>query len=188
MTELINQKLGAYLDQVSAKKSTPGGGAVAAVMAAEACALMNMVANFTKGDEFSDVVTETTQTMERLMGEAEADQEAFKSVMKAYRSEGEMTPALIGAAEVPARIIDLCVSRLDHLELLATKGNSNLISDIAIAALLFDAAIKSSELNVMINIRELDEPPAKIASALKGLPAATTRLQYIVSTIRTGLQ
>ncbi len=188
MTELKTQTLSNYLDQVSARKSTPGGGAVAAVMAAEACALMNMVANFSEGDAFDQIVTETTKTIDSLMDEAEADQTAFKTVMKAYRGEGEMTPALIGAADVPARIIRLCISRLDHLEQLATKGNSNLISDVAIAALLFDAAIKSSELNVMINIKELEAPPADISDTLKELPAATTRLQYIVSTVRTGLQ
>ncbi|MBL6691611.1 MAG: cyclodeaminase/cyclohydrolase family protein [Pseudomonadales bacterium] len=187
MTELENQTLRSYLDHVSARKSTPGGGAVAAVMAAEACALMNMVANFSDGDEFAGIVAETSGAIDTLMQAGEDDQAAFKSVMKAYRGEGDMPAALQTAAEVPARIIKTCMSRLDHLEQLASRGNANLVSDVAIAALLFDAAIKSSELNILINIRELESPPDSLKKVLHDLPSASSRLHYIITTVRTGL-
>ena len=46
LDKLREQNLAAYLDALAAKTSTPGGGAVAAVVAAEACSLVAMVANF----------------------------------------------------------------------------------------------------------------------------------------------
>lgn len=187
MKQLDNQTLKDYLAQVSAKQSTPGGGAVAAVMAAEGCALMNMVANFSDGAIFEKIVTQTSEAIEKLLATAEADQAAFKAVMEAYRGRGDKTQALIDAALVPNRVIRICLSRLDHLEVLASKGNANLISDVAIAALMFDAAIKSSELNVLINLRELEQPPEELTTLLKDLPTATSRLSYIVNTVRTGL-
>ena len=187
MTDMQDLTIRDYLGQVSAGKATPGGGAVAAIIAAEACALMNMVANFSKGEEFEKMVSATDKTIDALTKAGEADQDAFKSVMRAYRGRGDKQAALSRAALVPADIINLCGSRLEHLEALAAKGNSSLISDVAIAALLFDAAIRSCELNILINLRELDHPPKEATSALHHLPSISSRLQYIVNTVRTDL-
>ncbi len=187
MSSLEQQTLREYLDRVSARKSTPGGGAVAAVMAAEGCALINMVANFSEGEEFKEIVSTTSEAIQLLLQASEDDQEAFRTVMKAYRGEAEKEPALAQAAMVPVQIITICAGRLEHLEFLAARGNANLISDVAIAALLFDAAIRSSELNILINLRELAEPPAAATQIMRDLPSITSRLQYMISTVRTGL-
>ena len=48
LDKLREQNLATYLDKLAARTSTPGGGAVAAVVAAEACSLVAMVANFSK--------------------------------------------------------------------------------------------------------------------------------------------
>ena len=187
MTPIKDLTIRDYLDQVSARNPTPGGGAVAAIIAAEGCALMNMVANFSEGEEFKKIVSATDKTLDALTKAGEADQDAFGAVMRAYRGQGDREAALSQAALVPAGIIGLCSSRLDHLEALAARGNPRLISDVAIAALLFDAAIKSSELNILINLRELDHPPEEAISVLRDLPTISVRLQDIVNTVRMGL-
>ena len=55
LDKLREQNLAAYLDALAAKTSTPGGGAVAAVVAAEACSLVAMVANFSKDETAKDI-------------------------------------------------------------------------------------------------------------------------------------
>ena len=47
---------------------------------------------------------------------------------------------------------------LEVLPILAEKGNSNAITDVAVAALLAHAASKGALLNVRINLLGLDKP------------------------------
>ncbi len=188
MSEFESLRLADYLAAIAARKSTPGGGSVAAVVAAEACALMGMVAQFSKGEAFEDIITSIDSAIAQLKQLASDDVAAFKNVMQAYRGDGDLLAAQHQAADVPAKVINLCLGQLDTLEYLAANGNANLISDVAIAALLMDSAIKSSELNILINIKDSPSQPAALKAVLDSLPAATTRLAYVTSTVRSGLQ
>ena len=47
----LNEKLQIYLEDLRVKKPTPGGGAVAALIAAQGAALTMMTAEFTIGNE-----------------------------------------------------------------------------------------------------------------------------------------
>ncbi|MBT6582971.1 MAG: formimidoyltetrahydrofolate cyclodeaminase, partial [Gammaproteobacteria bacterium] len=65
--KLRAQNLATYLDALAAKTSTPGGGAVAAVVAAEACSLVAMVANFSKGDVAKDIAGRAHASIANLL-------------------------------------------------------------------------------------------------------------------------
>ena len=155
MTKVADQTLREYLAQVAQKSSTPGGGAVAAVIAAEACALLSMVAHFTE-DDLGDLIDRTNKSMTNLLSLAEEDSRAFNLVMAAYKGDGELELALREAAEVPINIVRICYSHVTDLFLLAERGNKNLISDVAIAASLFSSALESSRFNVLINLRSME--------------------------------
>ncbi|MBT6587107.1 MAG: cyclodeaminase/cyclohydrolase family protein, partial [Gammaproteobacteria bacterium] len=166
---------------------TPGGGAVAAVVAAEACSLVAMVANFSKGDVAKDIAGRAHASIANLLELGDQDALAFETVMKAFKGEGDISNACLQAADIPAQVIGICLTHIEDLEHLSAQGNPNLITDTAIASLLFDSALKSSELNILINMKSFDTIPADLKSAINNVPGATSRLQFIASTIRTGL-
>ena len=187
LDKLREQNLAAYLDALAAKTSTPGGGAVAAVVAAEACSLVAMVANFSKDETAKDIAGRAYASIANLLELADQDALAFESVMKAFKGEGDRSSACEQAAGIPAQVIGICLTHVEDLEYLSAQGNPNLITDTAIASLLFDSALKSSELNILINMKDFDAIPEVLESAINSVPGATNRLQFIASTIRTGL-
>ena len=187
LDKLREQNLAAYLDALAAKTSTPGGGAVAAVVAAEACSLIAMVANFSKDETAKDIAGRAHASIANLLDLGDQDALAFETVMKAFKGEGDISNASLQAADIPAQVIGICLTHIADLEHLSAQGNPNLITDTAIASLLFDSALKSSELNILINMKSFDTIPADLESAINNVPGATSRLQFIASTIRTGL-
>ena len=184
---LREQNLKTYLDALAAKTSTPGGGAVAAVVAAEACSLLSMVANFSKVETAKDIAARAQASIVDLLELGDQDTLAFESVMKAFKGEGDRLSACEQAASIPMQVIGICLTHVEDLEYLSARGNPNLITDTAIASLLFDSALKSSELNILINMKDLDAIPRNLESAINRVPGATRRLQFIASSIRAGL-
>lgn len=184
---LREQNLKTYLDALAAKTSTPGGGAVAAVVAAEACSLLSMVANFSKAETAKDIAARAQASIVSLLELGDQDTLAFESVMKAFKGEGDRLSACEQAASIPMQVIEICLTHVEDLEYLSARGNPNLITDTAIASLLFDSALKSSELNILINMKDLDAIPRNLESAINRVPGATRRLQFIASSIRAGL-
>ena len=185
--KLGEQNLKTYLDALAAKTSTPGGGAVAAVVAAEACSLLSMVANFSKAETAKDIAARAQASIVNLLELGDQDTLAFESVMKALKGEGDRLSACEQAASIPMQVIRICLTHVEDLEYLSSRGNPNLITDTAIASLLFDSALKSSELNILINTTDFDAIPGDLESAINRVPSATRRLQFIASSIRAGL-
>src|SRR6266581_4744973 len=103
-----------FLDQLAARVPAPGGGATAALHAAQAAALLAMVARYSDGAKYDAglmgrVVAEADALRAEALALAEADAEAFGGVAAAYRlpreSEGRaaaIAAALAGAARPPA--------------------------------------------------------------------------------------
>ena len=188
MNDWAEQKINSYLEAVAARSPTPGGGSVAATVAAEGCALMKMVASFSEGELIPTILEEASAAIGELLTAGQADQEAFESVMQSHGGKGDKQAALVAAASVPASIIHICADRLEHLEYLAAHGNVRLLSDVAIAALLLDSAVRASEINILINLREAGQvQDEKIAKALELLPDVTARLQSVATTARQDL-
>jgi formiminotetrahydrofolate cyclodeaminase len=189
MNRLQDKSLSSYLQEVAGRQSTPGGGAVAAVVAAEGCALIGMVARFSKGEQFASIASRTDAAAIKLLSLADEDGEAFSKVMKAFRGEGNLNDSLIAAASVPEHVIYCCLPLIDDLEELAERGNINLVSDIAIAASLFHSAITSSELNILINTKSLEiETPKSLQQTLGATVEILKRLDAAVARVKSDLQ
>ncbi len=168
-----------WLDSLSAKTPTPGGGAVAALAGAIAAAQLSMVASYTTGQKWLDreqrmkeLVAELGKLRSAAFALAESDATAFEKVAQAYalpkNSEAEKSArsdaiqqALIGASEPPAQTIKLAGRLSEVAEELAEQGNPNVLSDVAVGASLTRAALESAIVNVEINMHGLKDAHMK---------------------------
>lgn len=158
---LGNETLTGFIEDLSGRTSTPGGGAVAAVTGSQAAALISMVA------EFSDKSMDPTQRQgilnavsvasERFLFLADQDAENFAGLMAAFKNKSGIQSALKAAATPPLECLMLATEIASFLEILEVQGNQNLVTDTGIAATLIKSTITASEMNVLINLRSIDD-------------------------------
>jgi len=142
-----------YLADLSAKLPAPGGGSVAALTAAQAAALVSMVVNFTIGkpkyakyeNELKIVLEHSEKLKDEFFNLVDLDIIAFKS--KNIRD----------SLNVPFMVARLCYECMKLCPPLITRGNVNLISDLAVAAAMLEAAFSSAYFNVEINLKTLGD-------------------------------
>jgi len=168
------QTLNDYLESLSSKAPTPGGGNVSAFSGVLAANLAIMVCNLTIGrKKYVDVETEISEAKnqlekfcDRFSKLADEDNKAFDKVMDAFKLPKEtddeklnrrnkIDEATIGAAEVPSEVINVCREVLPHIRLIVNKGNQNSLSDSGVAASLINTAAEGAFLNVLINCTSL---------------------------------
>lgn len=185
-----------FLSKLASAAPEPGGGAAAALTAGTGAALVSMVANLTVGREkYAAVQTDMVQARDRadalrleLLAAIDQDAESFRRVMDTYKLPREteeqkaarkaaMQQALREASEVPAGVIRLCEEVARWSKVVTEKGNVQLITDAAIAALLADSGAQSAALNVKINLGPIGDPAftgplwAGIQASLEGIRA-----------------
>ncbi|MBW0273484.1 formimidoyltetrahydrofolate cyclodeaminase [Nocardia sp. MH4] len=182
-----------YLSELGAKVPAPGGGAVAALHAAQAAALVAMVARYTtraKDAVHQPIVERIIEAADaaraRSLALADADAAAFTAVGAAYKlpkdTEAEVAArteainaALVEAARVPAAVVDEADEILSLAAELLPIGNPNVVTDIGAAADAARAAAMSSQLNIEINVGSL---PAALGD---GFAAALLRVDTIAA-------
>lgn len=185
-----------FLSKLASAAPEPGGGAAAALTAGTGAALVSMVANLTVGREkYAAVQTDMVQARDRadalrleLLAAIDQDAESFRRVMDTYKLPREteeqkavrkaaIQQALREASEVPTRVIRLCEEVARWSKVVTEKGNVQLITDAAIAALLADSGAQSAALNVKINLGPIGDPAftgplwAGIQASLEGIRA-----------------
>jgi formiminotetrahydrofolate cyclodeaminase len=170
------ESIGGWLDALASSAPAPGGGAAAALEAAMAAALLEMVCNLTIGKpayaEHEDTMTSVrdrgTSLRSDALGLAQEDAEAFGAVIAAYklpketedevdRRRREIQHALVAAAEVARSTADVAMQILDLVERIVPLGNVNVISDGAAAAGAARAAIQTSLLNIDANVASISD-------------------------------
>ncbi len=142
-----------YLADLSAKLPAPGGGSAAALTAAQGAALISMVVNFTIGkanyakyeEELKDILVHSEKLKDEFLNLVDLDIIAFKS--KNIRD----------SLNVPFMVARLSYECMKLCPGLVVKGNVNLISDLAVAAALLEAAFSSAYFNVEINLKALGD-------------------------------
>ena len=170
------ETVGSFVAAVAAPTPAPGGGSVAAHAGALAAALAQMVAGLTIGKKkYAAVETEMKKASldaAALVNELSAlgprDAAAYGMVMSAYKMPSDndvdaqkkkkaVDEALLGAADVPLETARACVKVIELAATVAEKGNTNAVSDAAVAALLAHAACQGAVYNVRINVNALDQ-------------------------------
>ncbi|MFH0790549.1 MAG: cyclodeaminase/cyclohydrolase family protein [Candidatus Omnitrophota bacterium] len=156
-----NKTLKNYLNDLAAKKPVPGGGSAAALTAALGASLISMVVNFTLGKpkyaeyeiELKAMLEESEKLRWEFLNLVDLDAAAFKS--KNIRN----------AMDVPFMLARLCFEGVKFCPPLIKKGNINLISDVAVAAVLLESAFVSANFNVEINLKALGDD--KLSGAIR---------------------
>ncbi len=138
-----------YLDDLAAKLPAPGGGSAAALSAALGVSLISMVVNFTVG---KPKYAKYENELKKILEKSEKLRNEFSNLVDldvaAYRSKD-----LRNAMEVPFMVCRLCFEGIKLCPPLVKKGNVNLTSDVAVAAILLESAFSSAYFNVEINLK-----------------------------------
>ena len=143
-----NKSLKLYLNDLAARLPAPGGGSAAALCAALGAALISMVINFTIGK--TKYARHKRQLQKWLVISEKARSEFLNLTDKdviAYKSKN-----IKKALGVPLELCRKCFEIIRLCPELAEKGNINLISDVAVAAVMLEAAFSSGYYNVKINL------------------------------------
>ena len=194
--------IAAFLDQLAARVPAPGGGATAALHAAQAAALLAMVARYSDGPRYdaglmNRVVTEADALREDALALAEADAKAFGVVAGAYRlpraTEQEtsarsaaISSALAGAARPPADVVRTAFLLVRLAEDLLPAGNRNVITDVAAAAEAARAAAVTARLIIEINLKGITDPvlAEEFGTATTVAGTVAERADAIVAAVR----
>jgi len=165
-----------FVERVSDKSPTPGGGAVSALVGTLAASLVEMVANLTLArpdySEWHAQMEKVVSTMQEkrllLLEYIDHDVKAFDDVMSAYKlpkntpEEKEkrsqtIQEALKRAARVPYEVCRHLREILKEAVIVAEWGNINAISDVISAAELAASAFNSAKANVLINLKSIKD-------------------------------
>jgi formiminotetrahydrofolate cyclodeaminase len=201
--DMIDSFLYALADRVPA----PGGGASAALHAAQAAALVAMVARYTDGPKYvehAELVQRVRDTADRLRDEAlnlaDADVAAFTAVADAYRlpkdDEGKsaersaaIEEAVLAAARPPEALVRLVSRILALAEELLPVCNRNVISDVAAAAEAARAAATTARVNIEINLGGVTSVAARgeLQAAARSVDRLAERADLLTTAVRTEL-
>ena len=172
----VNGTIRKYLDDAASNSPTPGGGSVAALAGALGLSMARMAANFTVGKKkFRDVEHQVNQLLERCaaLGDelerlTDLDVQAYGRVSEAYgmpkgtpeekkARTAAIQEALRSAMQAPLRAVRACRDAMTAIRDLVDVANPNLISDVGVAAILVEAALRAAKLNVEINLSYLKD-------------------------------
>lgn len=168
-----DQSLKKYLDDLAARLPAPGGGSASAMNAALGISLVSMVVNFTLG---KPSYARYEDGLKGILKNSEALRSEFLRLVdldvQAYNSKN-----MRDALNIPLMVCRLCYEGIKLCPDLITKGNINLISDVAVAAILLESAFQSAYFNVEINLKSLGDRKlsAKIRRELKQKGAIVKR-------------
>ena len=165
-----------FLDRLASGAPTPGGGAAAALVGAMGASLVSMVCNLTVGRPkyaevdamIRDVLAGSEAARLRLIALADADAAAYAVVSEAYRlprsSDDErairaeaIQRALVQAAEPPLAAMKDCRALIPLCLQVAAHGNAAVVSDAGVAVELAAAGVRSSILNLRINLSQIKD-------------------------------
>ncbi len=166
-----NSEIQVFLDELSSKNSTPGGGSAAALAGALNAAVVNFIANLTIGKEkYKDVeaeaksiLDESNQIKREMLKMMDEDSEILSKILASYKTgnKAETKSICKDAVEFSLDMTQRAV-RLMELTLEISKiGNKMLASDFEVAAYIGDAAVGSAIANIKINLKSLDDDDYK---------------------------
>ncbi len=167
-----DQTVREFMEALASKQPTPGGGAVASIVAALSASLGRMVVNFSVGKkalaEFDGLHRQSLEALQehgnRALKLAEDDARAYERLNALWKLDKadpkrvkELPAAVEDAINAPHAVLHLCMETLRLLQRLMGKTSAMLASDLAIAAVLAEAGARSAAWNVRINLPLLDD-------------------------------
>ena len=174
---LTDLTLPQFLEKTASNAPVPGGGSIAALSAAIAASLSEMVAHLTIGkngyealeEEMQDIARDAFQYRERLIKAIDKDSDAYHAVITAFKlpkgteqeqtkRKGAIQKALIHAARVPLDVAREAIKIIELAGKVIKQGNKNTITDAAVAVMMARTAALSALYNVKINLVSIKDP------------------------------
>ena len=165
-----------YLAKTASGEATPGGGSIAALCAAAAAGLTEMVANLTIGRkayqpveaEMKALAEKVSEKRQKFIQAIDDDPQAYNQVMAAYRlpksTEAEVKlrnqaiqEGLKNAARVPMGVAEKAFEIMEIAENAIQKGNKNAVTDGLVAAMAARTAALAALYNVKINLDSITD-------------------------------
>lgn len=173
---LVNLSVKDFLAKTAGNDPVPGGGSIAALNAAIASALTEMVANLTIGKKkyedkeglMKKIVAITENYRASFMKDIDADSEAYNNVFAAFKlpketdeekteRNNQIQETTKIAAEIPMEVARKAVDIMDVIAQVADQGNQNAITDACVAIMTARTAAISAILNVKINLSSIKD-------------------------------
>jgi len=181
---LIDRTVTGLLDAFSSSDPTPGGGSASAMAGAMAASLLLMVAGMAKTktnaaserDALDRAQPELAALRATLTALIDRDAAAYDMVVASYRKpkatdeekaarKAAIQNAMHVATKIPLETMKACAALLRLAAIVSTNGNTNAASDMYVATLLAQAALKGARSNVDINLGGISD--TALASALR---------------------
>ncbi|MBU1072669.1 cyclodeaminase/cyclohydrolase family protein, partial [bacterium] len=202
----------AFVDVLSTDAPAPGGGSVAALGAAQAAALVAMVANLTVGkktyaesqDRVKEIAERAQAIKDDMLKAIDDDTDAFNAVLDTFRlprttDAQARTRDLATAAttrqaiSVPLSVLEAMPEVLELAAEVAEIGNANSLSDAGVAALCAGSGAEGAYYNVLINLASLaglpqDEEPEFVAEVRRRAAAARQHCVDLHAKVRDGVR
>lgn len=165
-----------FLAKTAGSDPVPGGGSIAALNAALASALTEMVANLTIGKKkYEDkeelmrrIASSAGNYMASFVRDINADAEAYNKVFEAFKlpkdtdeekaeRTKEIQAATKMAAEIPMEVARKALDMMDIIVMVAENGNQNAITDACVSMMTARTAVLAALLNVKINLTSIKD-------------------------------
>jgi formiminotetrahydrofolate cyclodeaminase len=165
-----------FLEKTASSDPVPGGGSIAALSAALAASLSEMVANLTMGkkdyapaeEEMKMISKEASRYRNKLSQDIDKDSDAYRQVIAAFKlpkdteekkeqREQAIQVGLKQAALVPLGVAKDAFKIIDLAKQVVKKGNKNAVTDGAVAAMMARTAVLSALYNVKINLGSIKD-------------------------------
>jgi formiminotetrahydrofolate cyclodeaminase len=204
---LRDETIGGFLGKLAARTSVPGGGATAALHAAQAAALLGMTARYSDGarnvqhaETIAMIIVEADRLRDASFGLIAIDGEAFGAVAEAYRLPKDtdeervsrasaIAAAMVTASSPPAELISIGTRLVELAELLQPVVNRTVAGDVAAAVQAVRAAIVTSQVNVEANLSGVTDPGARerLTAVLAVVDGLERRVERLTAAIRASL-
>lgn len=174
--ELKKLTVEGFINETASSSPAPGGGSIAALNAASSAALIAMVAQLTLGkekyaasqEEMKEVAEKAGAMKDQFLAFIDEDSNAFNKIMAAFKlpkdtdeakkaRSAAIQDATKGAALVPFKVGQKANELFALAEAVILRGNSNAVTDGAVAAMNARAAVRGAFLNVKINLGSIKD-------------------------------
>jgi len=173
---LVDLTIKEYLEKTASNTALPGGGSGAALSAAVAASLVEMVANLTIGKKgFEEVeaqmkiiATRAAKARHKLTEQIDQDSDAYNQVMTAFKLPREtevqkklrseaIQNGLKQAALVPLGVAQDALVIIELARTVVAKGNKNAVTDGAVGVMMARTAAMGALFNVKINLSAIKD-------------------------------
>ena len=204
--KLINKTIVDFVDEVSMDSPAPGGGSVSAVAASMSAGLVSMVANlsfnkkefYSKRNKINGLADTAQQLKNDFLSLVDLDTLAFNDLMNAFRlpkktdkeikfRDSQILAMTKLVTEVPLRTLEKTEEAIDLALEVLKIGNTNCVSDVAVASEMAYSAAYGAYYNVRINLLDLKKEKAysnqinhKIISIISSMDNKISKIRNLV--------